>query len=648
MEEMEDSYSEIMQRLQSSLGASSSSIPKQQLNKSELSPPNNSQLRAPFRTNSQIFNPASKRQGIPPSHPHFPPTSPYSQIPIPQMPISRSPVQQNSQNQQHFNSSPSTNPSHSRSISQPAYFSLDSLPPLSPSTYREPSSPSLSDPVSGDVSMEDREGSPVIPSVSSHNPLPLSPFSRRNSNQMSENLPPRKGHRRARSEIPFTFSSGCQTPGDLQQGLVGSLERATVRGNVGTDHPNRFVLSSNQENNMVQMAKSGLDWDMNSHRNMDGMGEREIEREVGEDIFSAYSDIAKVNNLKSSRPVDGQCPDDFDGVQEDSGGSSVKEKSLKDGDQISSEDEAESEAVEINSANRSTAVSGLEKKDGNKRSAEQGDRSQFLSSTRHSRSVSMDSIMSKMHSFGEDSKQATSPQGQNVKHSHSISMDGSTNFNLDFGNGEFTGTEMKKIMANEKLAEIAMADPKRAKRILANRQSAARSKERKMRYISELERKVQTLQTEATTLSAQLTLLQRDSTGLTNQNNELKFRLQAMEQQAQLRDALNEALGEEVQRLKLATGQIGAGQSASLAQQMSMNSQLFQLQQQAPHLSVYQLQQQQQQQHQIKSAQQSTGKQASQNEVLQNTYGGFSGLVSSSSKPDGLNITPNQGSDCSF
>lgn len=30
--------------------------------------------------------------------------------------------------------------------------------------------------------------------------------------------------------------------------------------------------------------------------------------------------------------------------------------------------------------------------------------------------------------------------------------------------------------------------------------------------------------------------MQRDSVGLTNQNNELKFRLQAMEQQAQLRD----------------------------------------------------------------------------------------------------------------
>lgn len=45
-------------------------------------------------------------------------------------------------------------------------------------------------------------------------------------------------------------------------------------------------------------------------------------------------------------------------------------------------------------------------------------------------------------------------------------------------------------------------------RILANRQSAARSKERKARYISDLERKVQGLQIELATLSAQLSLLQ--------------------------------------------------------------------------------------------------------------------------------------------
>lgn len=113
-------------------------------------------------------------------------------------------------------------------------------------------------------------------------------------------------------------------------------------------------------------------------------------------------------------------------------------------------------------------------------------------------------------------------------------------------------------------------------RIIANRQSAARSKERKARYILELERKVQTLQTEATTLSAQLSLfqvsyhiycicsyiallctfcsycnstqfliyclliclLQRDTTGLSSENTELKLRLQVMEQQAKLRDGM--------------------------------------------------------------------------------------------------------------
>ncbi|KAK6145700.1 hypothetical protein DH2020_022520 [Rehmannia glutinosa] len=156
------------------------------------------------------------------------------------------------------------------------------------------------------------------------------------------------------------------------------------------------------------------------------------------------------------------------------------------------------------------------------------------------------------------------------RHRHSNSVDSSS---LLFNDSSI---EAKKAMAPDKLAELWNLDPKRAKsldlemdlvnlgfgltvikrRILANRQSAARSKERKARYISELERKVQTLQTEATTLSAQLTLFQRDTSGLSNENTELKLRLQAMEQQAQLRDALNEALKQEVERLRIATGEI--------------------------------------------------------------------------------------------
>jgi len=142
-------------------------------------------------------------------------------------------------------------------------------------------------------------------------------------------------------------------------------------------------------------------------------------------------------------------------------------------------------------------------------------------------------------------------------HKRSGSMDGATSpFEGESAPPGVLPDYAKKAVPAEKLAELALLDPKRAKRILANRQSAARSKERKIKYTSELERKVQTLQTEATTLSAQLTLLQRDTSGLTTENRELKLRLQAMEEQAKLRDALNDALREEVQRLKIAAGQV--------------------------------------------------------------------------------------------
>ncbi|KAI3915716.1 hypothetical protein MKX01_015541 [Papaver californicum] len=143
-------------------------------------------------------------------------------------------------------------------------------------------------------------------------------------------------------------------------------------------------------------------------------------------------------------------------------------------------------------------------------------------------------------------------QERRMHHRHSNSMDGfSSSYEADS-----SMDYAKKAMGPDRLAELALMDPKRAKRILANRQSAARSKERKIRYTSELERKVQTLQTEATTLSAQVTMLQRDTTGLTNENKELKIRLQSMEQQADLRDALNDTLKGELQRLKIVTGEI--------------------------------------------------------------------------------------------
>ncbi|CAN8315531.1 unnamed protein product [Cochlearia groenlandica] len=201
-----------------------------------------------------------------------------------------------------------------------------------------------------------------------------------------------------------------------------------------------------------------------------------------------------------------------------------------------------------------------------------------------------------------------------VRHQHSQSMDGSMNIGemLMSGNEDEATVDAKKSMSASKLAELALIDPKRAKRIWANRQSAARSKERKTRYIFELERKVQTLQTEATTLSAQLTLLQRDTNGLTVENNELKLRLQTMEQQVHLQDELNEALKEEIQHLKVLTGQVAPNGSSSMNytsfgssnQQFYQNNQSMQTMLAAQQFQQLQIHSQKQQQQQFQFQQQ--------------------------------------------
>ncbi|GMN48438.1 hypothetical protein TIFTF001_017614 [Ficus carica] len=175
----------------------------------------------------------------------------------------------------------------------------------------------------------------------------------------------------------------------------------------------------------------------------------------------------------------------------------------------------------------------------------------------HLRSLSVDSDFFDGLGFTESVAKEAVGEKRFGRHGHSNSVDGFSTASFEADSAAILGVDgVKKAMPPDRLAELALIDPKRAKRILANRQSAARSKERKTRYTNELERKVQTLQTEATTLSAQVTMLQRDTTGLTADNKELKLRLQAMEQQAELREALNEKLKEEVQRLKIATGQI--------------------------------------------------------------------------------------------
>ncbi|XVE67075.1 hypothetical protein DITRI_Ditri08aG0130800 [Diplodiscus trichospermus] len=479
MGDSEEGNTDVIQRIQSSFGTSSSSIPKQPLSMSHLEIPqlNPNQIRAArhfsqFGQNFHGGDATNKRVGIPPSHPNqIPPISPYSQIPV-----------SRPMNQQMGSQSFSPGPTHSRSLSQPSsFFSLDSLPPLSPAPFRDSSSVAVSDQVSTDVSMEDRD-------AASHSLLPPSPFSRGNSPRVGESLPPRKSHRRSNSDIPFGFNMIMQSsPPLISLRGAGGLERSdSGNENSGVPKP-------------AQLVKKETSWERGADGNVEGMGERKSEGEVVDDLFSAYMNLDNIDALNSSGTDD---KNNGNGNHEDldSRASGTKTNG---GD--SSDNEAESSVNESGNSAPRGGMNSTEKREGVKRSAG-GD---IAPSGRHYRSVSMDSFMGKLNFGDESPKLPPSPGTRPGQLSPSNSIDGnSAAFSLEFGTGEFSGAELKKIMANEKLAEIAMADPKRAKRILANRQSAARSKERKMRYISELEHKVQTLQTEATTLSAQLTLLQ--------------------------------------------------------------------------------------------------------------------------------------------
>ncbi|KAF5728267.1 Transcription factor VIP1 -like protein [Tripterygium wilfordii] len=97
---------------------------------------------------------------------------------------------------------------------------------------------------------------------------------------------------------------------------------------------------------------------------------------------------------------------------------------------------------------------------------------------------------------------------------------------------------------------VNTADPKRVKRILANRQSAQRSRVRKLQYISELERSVTALQSEVSALSPRVAFLDHQRLILNVDNSALKQRIAALAQDKIFKDAHQEALKKEIERLR--------------------------------------------------------------------------------------------------
>ncbi|QCD98815.1 hypothetical protein DEO72_LG7g92 [Vigna unguiculata] len=496
-----------------------------------LRPPNRLNTAVPVGQLGVAEN--QKPYGIPPSHPNtnISPSSPY-----PQFFASQS--HSNSVSQRLGSPNLSSASSHSRSLSQPSFFSLDSLPPLSPSPYREPS---LSDPISMDVSAEESLVNP-------HAPLP----NRGPSLQLGHSLPPRKGHRRSSSDSPLGISDFIQSAPQLVPSRTWSDRDVSRGGNSGYEKPIQLVLK--------EPIKS-------MDRGVDGFaGELVVGRKEDDsldDLFSAYMNLDNIDALNFS----GMEDKDLD--SRTSGSKTVE----------SSDNEVESHANgKTTGAQGASSSCSEDRREGVKRTSN-GD---IAPGSRHRRSYSLDSSIGNFH-IEDESPKLPPLQNRGGQHSPSNSIEGKTSeTSMEFGNGEFSSEELKKIKENDKLAEIAMADPKRAKRILANRLSAARSKERKMRYISELELKVQTLQTETTTLSTQFTKLQMDNSELKSENNEYKLRIQALEQQSQLKDALNETLDAEVRRLRRTVAELGGESllSSRMAQQLAISQQMFPLQHQ--------------------------------------------------------------------
>uniref|UniRef100_A0A803N1Q3 BZIP domain-containing protein n=1 Tax=Chenopodium quinoa TaxID=63459 RepID=A0A803N1Q3_CHEQI len=95
-----------------------------------------------------------------------------------------------------------------------------------------------------------------------------------------------------------------------------------------------------------------------------------------------------------------------------------------------------------------------------------------------------------------------------------------------------------------------VVDPKRVKRILANRQSAQRSRVRKLQYISDLERSVTTLQSEVSALSPRVAFLDHQRMILNVDNSTLKAKIAALAQDKIFKDAHQEAMKREIERLR--------------------------------------------------------------------------------------------------
>ncbi|KAH1244269.1 Transcription factor RF2a [Glycine max] len=307
-----------------------------------------------------VPRPPNQKHGIPPSHPNI------------NISPSATPCSRYSQRLR------SPGSSHSRSLSQSPIFSLDSLPPLSPS----PSAvTSMFDSISTtDMSVEESN-------VSSQVPL----------NAVHALLPPMKGHRRSSSDSPLGIS------GFMQSSPVSSGGES-----LGFEKPIQLVLKAS--------FRDGLDGD---RANEPVNGRKE---EATDDLFRKYMNLDSFDNLN----FPGMEDKDLD--SRNSGSKTIE----------SSDNEVESHVNgKVSGAQGASSSCLEERREGAKRSSN-GD---IAPGSRHRRSFSLDSSIGSFN-IEDGLPKLPPSKNQIAQHSPSNSMDGKmSETSTEFGNGEFSAEE---------------------------------------------------------------------------------------------------------------------------------------------------------------------------------------------------------------
>ncbi|CAL0333838.1 unnamed protein product [Lupinus luteus] len=154
------------------------------------------------------------------------------------------------------------------------------------------------------------------------------------------------------------------------------------------------------------------------------------------------------------------------------------------------------------------------------------------------------------NSINDEHKETTNKEKEQEEKEHHHQKNGLKNEDENQCKQEITEGPNNDNDANATCSNDRITDPKRVKRILANRQSAQRSRVRKLQYISELERNVTSLQAEVSVLSPRVAFLDHQRLLLNVDNSALKQRIAALAQDKIFKDAHQEALKSEIERLR--------------------------------------------------------------------------------------------------